>query len=217
MTQFYKQASFTLARSNTSTRWLLTLFLFSVLCGCLVAALQYSSSAGGFSPANAREWIQGNEDDWDAPEILAEKTPRELLSFIHDHIFSLGMLLFVVFHLVELTPWATGVKVSLSLMGFGSLAGLLLSPLAIASGSTLATWTQILGGSGLLLSLVLGSLACLDELWWAPIRRRKNRQSEPAPSAPLFPKKKPEQDSPSGGCPLGYGSDEKNPEDHSSE
>ncbi|OUU26297.1 MAG: hypothetical protein CBC13_00480 [Planctomycetia bacterium TMED53] len=217
MTQFYKQSGFTLARANTSTRWLLTLFLLSVIGGCFVAALQYSSSAGGFSAENAREWVLGNEDDFEAEVLMGEKTPRELLAFIHDHIFSLGMLLFVVLHLVELTPWSTAIKVSLAFLGFGSLAGLLFSPLAIASGSNLALYTQIIGGTSLLLTLTLGSLACLDEMWWAPMRRRRRGKAEPPPSAPLFPKKKAEDVTPNGGCPLGYGSDKKESGDSSQE
>lgn len=216
MTRFYKQSGFTLARSNTSTRWLLTLFFMTVIAGCVVAAFQYSSSAGGFSAENAREWVLGNEDDLEAAELMAEKTPRELLSFIHDHIFSLGMLLFVVLHLFELTPWSTGVKVTLSFVGFGSLAGLLFSPLAIASGSTLALYTQIIGGSALLLSLTLGSLACLDELWWAPRRRNRAGKEEPPAVNPLFPKKKSES-ADSGSCPMGFGSAQKKSGDSSTE
>ncbi|MGB1070980.1 MAG: hypothetical protein ACPG1Z_04870 [Planctomycetota bacterium] len=221
MTRFYKQSGFTLARSNTSTRWLLTLFFLTVISGCVVAAIQYSSSAGGFTLENAREWVLGNEDDLDAEELMSEKTPRELLSFIHDHIFSLGMLLFVVLHLFELTPWSTGVKVTLSFTGFGSLAGLLFSPLAIASGSSLALFTQIIGGSLLLLSLVMGSLACLDELWWAPRRRNRAGKADPPASDPLFPAKASEKTdsgkSESGGCPMGFGSGQKNPGKPSSE
>lgn len=221
MTRFYKQSGFTLARSNTSTRWLLTLFFLTVISGCVVAAIQYSSSAGGFSLENAREWVLGNEDDLDAEELMSEKTPRELLSFIHDHIFSLGMLLFVVLHLFELTPWSTGVKVTLSFTGFGSLAGLLFSPLAIASGSSLALFTQIIGGSLLLLSLVMGSLACLDELWWAPRRRNRLGKAAPPASNPLFPAKASDKTdsgkSESGGCPMGFGSGQKNPGKPSSE
>ena len=214
MTRFYKQSGFTLARSNTSTRWLLTLFFLTVISGCFVAAIQYSSSAGGFSLENAREWVLGNEEDLDAEELMSEKTPRELLSYIHDHIFSLGMLLFVVLHLYELTPWSTGVKVTLSFTGFGSLVGLLFSPLAIASGSSLALFTQIIGGSLMLLSLVLGSLACLDELWWAPRRRNRVGKADPPASNPLFPAKASDKTdsgkSESGGCPMGFGSGQKN-------
>ena len=216
MTRFYKQSGFTLARSNTSTRWLLTLFFMTVISGCLVAAIQYSSSAGGFSVENAREWVLGNEDDLEAVELMSEKTPRELLAFIHDHIFSLGMLLFVVLHLFELTPWSTGVKVTLSFTGFGSLVGLLFSPLAIASGSSLALYTQITGGSLLLLTLILGSIACLDELWWAPRRRNLAGKAAPPAANPLFPEKK-SGDSKSTDCPMGFGSPQKNPGKSSSE
>jgi len=182
-----------------------------------VATLQYSSSAGGFTPENAREWVLGNENDLDAEEMMSEKTPRELLAFIHDHIFSLAMLLFVILHLFELTPWSTSIKVTLAFTGYGSLAGLLFSPLMIASGSTLALFSQILGGSLLLLTLSLGSLACLDELWWAPLRRRGKGEADPPPQAPLFPKKNSDEKSSSGGCPMGFGTDEKNPGDSSKE
>ncbi|MDG1455846.1 MAG: hypothetical protein P8R38_06520 [Planctomycetota bacterium] len=203
MTQFYKQSGFTLARSNLSTKILLTLFLFTTLAGCVVAALQYSSRSGGYDSESARQWIQGNEEDLEAKEFISEKTPRELLSFIHDHIFSLGILLFVILHLVELTPWTEGPKIALSILGYSCLFSMLFSPLAIQSGSTTATYTQIIGGSGLLLTLTLGSFACLDELWWASGRRKSRQQEEPAPPAPLFPEKRTEQKS-GGRCPLGH-------------
>ena len=200
MTQFYKQSGFTLARANPSTRVLLTLFLFTVLAGCVVALLQYSGRAGGLSNEAAKQWVQGNEQDVQAEEFYPEKSPREILAIVHDHIFTLAILLFVVLHLVELTPWTEGPKITLSILGYGSLALSLLSPWWLHWQWAVAPFTLRAGGIGLLLVLAAGSLACLDELWWAPRRRRKAGKKEPAAPAPLFPEKRKSE----GGCPLGH-------------
>ena len=200
MTRFYKQAGFTLARANPSTRVLISLFLISVLAGCFDAILQYSQRAGGFSDHNAREWIVGNETDIDAEELIPAKSSRELLSLVHDHIFSLAILLFVVLHLVELTPWNDGPKIVLSLLGYGSLVFMLASPWWIRDGGTVAPLLMRVAGSGMILVLTCGSLACLDELWWAPRRRRRLGKSEPEAPSPLFPG----AGKRSSGCPLGH-------------
>ncbi|MGE4601977.1 MAG: hypothetical protein AAEJ65_03635 [Planctomycetota bacterium] len=207
MTRFFKQSGFTLARANPSTRVLLTLFLCTVLAGCLVALLQYSGKSGGFSSDDALRWIEGNEQDYEAEEIYPQKSPREILAIVHDHIFSLALLLFVVLHLVELTPWAETPKISLSLIGYGSLALSLLSPWGLHWQWPFAPLTLRIGGAGLLLVLATGSLACLDELWWAARRRKKTGKKEPAAPDPLFPRNR---DNP-GGCPLGHA--ESNPDD----
>ncbi|MEC9475836.1 MAG: hypothetical protein VX764_02230 [Planctomycetota bacterium] len=200
MTQFYKQSGFTLARANPSTRVLLTLFLLTVLAGCVVALLQYSGRSGGLSTDNAKQWVQGNEKDYEAEELYAEKSPREILSIVHDHIFAVALLLFVVLHLVELTPWTEGPKITLSIIGYGSLALSLLSPWWLYLQWAVAPFTLRIGGTGLLLVLASGSLACLDELWLARWRRRKAGKKEPAAPAPLFPEKRES----AGGCPLGH-------------
>ena len=198
MTRFYKQSGFTLARANPSTRILLTLFLVTVLAGCVVALLQYSGKSGGFSSEDAQRWVQGNEQDFESEELYPEKSPREILAIVHDHIFAMAMLLFVVLHLVELTPWSEGPKITLSLLGYGSLALSLLSPWWLHWQWSLAPLTLRAGGTGLLLVLATGSLACLDELWFAARRRRKSGTKEPDAPAPLFPEKR----NNGGGCPL---------------
>ena len=200
MTRFYKQPGFTLARANSSTRMLLTLFLCTVLAGCIVALLQYSSKAGGFSGDAAQSWIEGNEQDLEAEELFPKKSPREILAIVHDHIFSLALLLFVVLHLVELTPWTETPKISLSVAGYGSLAISLLGPWAIHWQWPVAPLMVRFGGAGLLLVLSMGSLACLDELWWASKRRRKAGTEEPAAPDPLSLGRK---ENP-GGCPVGH-------------
>lgn len=200
MTQFYKQSGFTLARANPSTKVLLTLFLCTVIAGCVVALLQYSGRSGGLSSESAKQWVQGNEQDLEAEEFYPEKSPREILAIVHDHIFALAMLLFVVLHLVELTPWTEGPKITLSILGYGSLALSLLAPWWLHWDWSIAPISLRIGGTGLLVVLTCGSLACLDELWLAKRRRRRSGKKEPAAPAPLFPEKRKRE----GGCPLGH-------------
>jgi hypothetical protein len=188
---------------------LLTLFFITVLAGCIVAILQYSGRSGGLSGEDAQRWVLGNEEDYEAEEFFPAKSSREILSIVHDHIFAMAILLFVVLHLVELTPWAEGPKITLSILGYGSLALSLLSPWWIQSQWSIAPLLLRIGGSGILLVLTLASLACLDELWWASSRRTKAGKKEPAAPAPLFPEKRKD----SGGCPLGHSEPDKSSRD----
>jgi len=217
VTRFYKQANFTLARANPSTRVLLTLFLLTVLLGCFVALLQYSGRSGGFTAVDARQWVQGNEEQLDAEVLIPSKSSVEMLAIIHDHIFSLAVLLFVVLHLVELTPWSEGPKITLSLLGYGSLLLTLFAPWWLQhetpGSDSMTPLSMMLGGSLLLLSLSLGSIACLDELWWAPIRRKGRKQPEPAAPSPLHPG----QGARSDRCPMGHQDPRSSTDDHSPE
>ncbi len=187
MTRFYKEKGFTLARADTSTKVLVTAFLLFVLAGVVIAALQYSSRSGGFGPGSAREWVGGNEDDLDAGEIRAQKGARELLAFTHDHILSLSMVLFVVLHLVQLTPLAPRGKIALTLIGFGGLAGTLGLPWLLRAGSDGAAPLLIGCGVALLATLSIGALVVIGEMWFFARWRLSRGAPEPPPADPMFP------------------------------
>ena len=188
MSRFYKEKGFTLARADRPTRVLVSCFLLCVLVGVVGAALQYSSRSGGFDSNSAQEWVLGNEDDLSATEFRVAKGDRELLAFVHDHIFSLAMVLFVVFHLVALTPLHPRGKIGLVLLGFGGLLGTLGVPwLLRAAPSDLKSWLLICSGSALLISLALGSLLVLGEMWIFPSIRRVQGRPEAPPANPMYP------------------------------
>ena len=154
--------------------------------GVGVALFQYTGRSGGVGSRSAEEWVLGNEDDLEATEFRVAKGRRELLAFTHDHIFSLAMLLFVVLHLVQLTPLSSRSKVALTLVGFGGLGGTLGIPWWIAGSGGGAPWL-ILSGTALLASLTLGSIVCLAEMWVLPGWRRRRGRPAPPPADPMFP------------------------------
>ena len=192
MTRPFKEKGFTLARADLSTRVLVTAFLLCVLAGVIIAAKQYASRSGGFGTQSAKEWVLGNEDDETANVFRVAKGEQELLAFTHDHIFSLAMLLFVVLHLLQLTPHSQRTKIAWTVIGFGGLAGTLGVPwlLAAASenGGGVRALLLIASGSALLLSLAVGSILILAEMWILPRRRRRRGQPEAPPADPMFPK-----------------------------
>jgi len=188
VTRPFKERGFTLARADHSTRVLVTAFLLCVIIGTGVAIAQYAGRAGGLGPRHAVEWIHGNETDFDATVLRVAKSRAELLAFTHDHVFSLAMLLFVVLHLVQLTPHRSRTKIGLTVLGFGGLLGTLGAPWLIGPGDdSLRPPLLIASGSAVLLSLLLGSLATLHEMWSAPLWRRRRRIPEPPPPDPMFP------------------------------
>ena len=191
MTRPFKEKGFTLGRADLSTRVLVTAFLLCVLTGVSIAARQYASRSGGFGPQSAKEWVLGNESDESAEVFRVEKGKRELLAFTHDHIFSLAMVLFVVFHLVQLTPHTQRAKIALILVGFGGLTGTLGVPWWLqraeeAEGGARAL-LLIASGSALLASLAIGSLMILAEMWVLPARRRRRGEPEAPAANPMFP------------------------------
>ncbi len=186
MAPYYKMPGFTLANANLSTRVLLTLFLFSTLCGLGVALLQYSERAG-FSGGDTAEWMLGNEGDLDATEIKVEKSYRELLSITHEHALMLPMLLFVLLHLVALCGIGEGWKITLYLTSFLSLGGCFAGMWLTACRGD--SWGFVIRGSGLGLTATLfGScLLPLYELWLRKPLYRKLQRREPPAADPRFP------------------------------
>ena len=192
MTRPYKEKGFTLARADLATRVLVTAFLLCVLAGVVVAALQYSGRSGGFGIEAGEEWVLGNESDEEATVFRVAKGRGELLAFTHDHIFSLAMVLFVVLHLVGLTPLTQRAKIALIVTSFGGLAGTLGFPWLVRAGgegSGGRVFAMIVSGSALLLGLAVGSIVVLLEMWvWPGIRRRRGRPEAPA-ADPMFPRR----------------------------
>lgn len=187
MTAYYKMPGFTIARSNLSTKVLITAFLVTVLLGLWVALMQYWDRAGT-SGKDAEEWVLGNEGDFEATEIKPEKSFRELLSITHEHAFSLPILLFVLLHLVGLCTISERLKVTLYLAGFLSLMGSLAGPWLIYGVDP--SWNVLMRVCGIVMTVVLALSAaiCLYEMWLAvPIRRRLGRPTPPPPE-PMFPK-----------------------------
>lgn len=191
MSRPFKEKGFTLARADLSTRVLVTAFLLCVLAGVWVAVLQYSGRSGGLGVEAGREWVLGNETDEDATVFRVAKGRTELLAFTHDHIFSLSMVLFVVLHLVQLTPLAQRTKIALIIVSFGGLAGTLGFPWLVRSGGEGSVWrvgAMIGSGTALLLGLAIGSAVVLLEMWVWPRWRRRRGRAEPPAADPMFPR-----------------------------
>ena len=187
MTAYYKMPGFTLAKSNLSTKVLITSFLITVLAGLWVALLQYTERAGT-SAKEATEWVRGNESDLAATELRPEKSFRELLSITHEHAFSLPILLFVLLHLVGLCTLPEKLKITLYLAGFLALLGSLAGPWLIYGVDP--AWNLLMRISGIIMTLVLAfsAVTCLYEMWLAgPVRHRLRRPSPQPPDA-MFPK-----------------------------
>ncbi len=184
MTRYYRRARFSLAHAKLHTKVLVTLFLLSVLGGLGIAWLQVRARVGT-DVRSQREWILGNEDDPAPREFKEPKSDRELLAITHDHAFSVPMLLFVVLHLVALTPLPDPAKIALYTLGFGSCAAALAAPWLIAYHSP--AWIGLLraSGIGIFAALALSCAVCLFDLWLlAPYCRLRGR-AHPGPADPL--------------------------------
>ncbi|GIW71724.1 MAG: hypothetical protein KatS3mg102_1266 [Planctomycetota bacterium] len=184
MSQYYRMPRFSLSAARLHTKLLLTLFLLAVLGGLGVAGLYYAERAGS-SARSAAQWLRGNEGDLEAREFLEPKSYRELLALTHDHAFSLPLMVFVLLHLVALTPLPDWSKIALYLCGFGSTAGVLAAPWLVRYAG--AEWTWLLVGCGLVLfaTMLLSVAVCLFDLWLLGPLVRRCGLGPPAPADPL--------------------------------
>jgi hypothetical protein len=183
LTQYYRSPTFSLANAKLHTKVLVTLFLLTVLGGLGIAWLQYTDRAGT-TDRGATEWVLGNEDDPAPTEFKEPKSYRELLALTHDHAFSLPLLVFVLLHLVALTPMPAWSKIALYAAGFGSLTGALGAPWLVAYVSP--DWAWLLRASGVMLfaTIALSVLVCLVDMWLlAPLARLRGA----APRGPADP------------------------------
>ncbi|MGB0973459.1 MAG: hypothetical protein ACPGU9_00560 [Flavobacteriaceae bacterium] len=74
------------------------------------SGLSFVGQTSSFSSKGIQENYLGNEDDEEADEMKFKKTERHMLSVLHSHILSMGMMFFIIAVLVYYVDVNLGLK-----------------------------------------------------------------------------------------------------------
>lgn len=117
MTRYIADEAFNLRRASPALRLLISLYLLSLLVGLGLGVLTFLHLTG-LTSAGTAAYYAGSEE-----AMQFRKTYLELLITSHDHLFSLGLALFLVSHLFHLTSAREAIKMALYLVTFLAFFG----------------------------------------------------------------------------------------------
>lgn len=111
---------FLLNKLPKKLRRIIFLFVVVITIGYSFSLRQLYISVGT-TPHQIEEHYNGNEDDENATEFKFKKNEKELLTFLHNHLISLGILLLILTTLLYFTNINENVKSFLVIEPFISL------------------------------------------------------------------------------------------------
>lgn len=111
---------FLLNKLPKKLRRIIFLFVVVITIGYSFSLRQLYISVGT-TPYQIEEHYNGNEDDENATEFKFKKNEKELLTFLHNHLISLGVLLLILTTLLYFTNINENVKSFLVIEPFISL------------------------------------------------------------------------------------------------
>ena len=110
--------------ADRTTRAFLTAFLLVVTAGYTVGLAFVDHTTSG-TPSGISGEFRGNEDSsvvaQSAGEIKFEKSPREIYTFLHNHVFSLSMLFFCVGAVFSFSSVPPGLRMFLLVEPFAAI------------------------------------------------------------------------------------------------
>lgn len=112
--------SFSLKKLPKKLRRILFFFVLVITIGYSFSLRQLYISVGT-TPHQIEEHYNGNEEDENATEFKFKKNEKELLTFLHNHLISLGILLLILTTLLYFTDINESIKSFLIIEPFISL------------------------------------------------------------------------------------------------
>ena len=173
-----------LAQADRSLRLFLTAFLLVLTAGYAIGMLFVDHTTSGTPDGLAAEF-RGNEDDQahvqsegrardesqvrsesrSQPELKFEKSPREIYTFLHNHIFSLSLLFFCVGTIFYFSSTPQRLKTFLLVEPFVAIVttfgGIWLTWFV----SPVFSWLVIISGLSMLACYVIILFLIIRELW----------------------------------------------------
>jgi hypothetical protein len=197
-----------LYRSQTNTKILITLFLFSILAAFGFAGLNIydkvgrSTSGGaahrygpekmrdesalnvGISPSEELPIEDASDDTLSPAEPLAARMNRfgSLMDITHPHIFQIPIVLFVLAHFLMRTRASEWFKLTNYIASFGGMASFIAAPWMVRYWSI--QWTPLLyvGASAMGVSALTMTLVPIWDMWCSP---KKDERQIVLPREPL--------------------------------
>lgn len=153
-----------LADADRSLRLFITAFLLVLTAGYAIGILFVDHTTSGTPEGLAAEF-RGNEADPAAAEIKFGKSPREIYTFLHNHIFSLSIVFFCLGAIFWFSSARRGVKTFLLVEPFVAIVttfgGIWLTRFV----SPAFSWLVIVSGLSMLGCYVVMTGLILKELW----------------------------------------------------
>jgi hypothetical protein len=157
--------TYRLRDADTGLRWMITLFLVVLSSGYAVG-LMFVEHTTAMSAPGVREQFLGTPAELRPAEVKYARSPGEMFTFIHNHVFSMAMLFFVLALLVHGTHvFSPGWKRFLMIEPFIAIATTFGGIALVRYVSPLFSWLVILSGVSLALVYALSIYAIMAEVW----------------------------------------------------
>ncbi len=175
---------FQLARAATPTRFLITLFLFFLLLGYVVATL-YAYERTGLRLDGTRLRYEGAAEDEETEELYFPMSRDELLRLTHVHTLGMAMMFYLFGHVFILTQARVRTKMFWLGAFFLALLSFIAAPWGVKYVSSAFGYVY-LGSIGALWLVVAVLMAIpIHEMWFRQPRPRTDEAKPPADNRPF--------------------------------
>ena len=162
--------TYRLRDADAGLRWMITLFLTVVSTGYAVGLL-YVDHTSAMSANGVREQFLGTPSGVVATEVRYAKSPGEMFTFIHNHVFSMALLFFMLALLLHGTGvFSPAWKRFLMIEPFVAIVTTFGGIALVRYVSPLFSWLVLLSGVSLAGVYVLSVSAIMAEMWRPPWR-----------------------------------------------
>lgn len=166
-----------LRNADRTLRLFITAFLLTVTAGYSIGLLFVDHTTSG-TPSGISAEVRGNEDepvnggadgaggaDGDA-EMKFGKSPREMYTFLHNHVFSLSILFFCIGAVFYWSSVPAGLKTFLIVEPFAAIATTFGGIWLLRFVSPSFSWLVLVSGVSMLACYALMFVLILKELWF---------------------------------------------------
>jgi hypothetical protein len=160
--------TYSLRESDRGLRWMITLFLALLSCGYAVGLLYVEHTTSMSSPG-VQEQFLGSPEGAAPAEVKYARSPGEMFTFIHNHVFSMALMFLVLGVLLYGTSvFSPAWKRFLMIEPFVAIATTFGGIALIRYFSPLFSWLVIVSGVSLACVYLLSVGAIMVEMWGRP-------------------------------------------------
>ncbi|HLB00385.1 MAG TPA: hypothetical protein VJO14_03275 [Bacteroidota bacterium] len=158
-------APWQLRDADRTLRLFLTAFLVVVTAGYGIGLGFVNHATSGTSSGLSSEF-RGDDEGTIAPEMKFEKSPREMYTFLHNHVFSLGILFFSVGGIFYFSSLVSGgLKLFLLVEPFAAIATTFGGIWLMRFVSPGFSWLVIVSGLSMAVCYLAILFLIMKELW----------------------------------------------------
>lgn len=162
--------TYRLREAERGVRWMITLFLAVLSSGYAVGLLFVERTTAMSAPGVEAQFL-GTPEGGEQAEVRYAKSPGEMFTFIHNHVFSMAIMFFVLgvlLHGTSVLP--PGWTMFLMTEPFAAIATTFGGIALVRYVSPLFTWLVLLSGISLACVYLAGICVIMVEMWGRPRR-----------------------------------------------